>query len=361
MKILIIHASAGAGHKKAAEALYNHLKDASRHDVAFADVLDYTNSFYRRTYRGSYTFLVTKLPLVWALFFGLTDFLPLRPIVKLIRRFVNHFNAKSLVRFLKEEQFDVILSTHFFPNEVAACLKRKGAILSKIISVVTDFDVHSLWLAEGIDYYTAACEYTREKLIRLGVAQDKVVVTGIPTDKKFSIEPDRQRLQDKLQIKKDIFTVLVATGSFGMGPIKEIIVQLEGYQILVVCGNNKGLFEELSQQRKELVKIYGLVNNMDELMAVADIMITKPGGLSISEALVRGLPLIFFSAIPGQEINNVRVLKHDGIGTSGFKISAIVQEVKKLSGSKDYFALVKQNTQRLARPNAASDICKLIS
>ncbi len=360
MKILIIHASAGAGHKKAAEALFHALRDAN-HDAVLADVLDYTNPFYKRTYQTTYTFLVTKLPFVWAIFFGLTDCALLRPIVKVLRRLINSFNAKPFERFLKDEQFDVIFSTHFFPNEVAASLKRKGMIGSKLISVITDFDVHSMWLAEGIDIYTVACEYTQQKLIRLGIPEKQIVVTGIPTDKKFSIEPNTDELRKKFQIKKDIFTILIATGSFGMGPIKEIAQELHGYQVLIVCGNNRKLYEELNPTQTELIKVYGLVNNMDELMAVSDIMNTKPGGLSISEALARGLPLIFFSAIPGQETGNVKALHSYGIGTHSFGISEIVNEVKGLSSSKELFLKAKQNTKRLARPSAANDIIKLIS
>ena len=361
MKILVVHASAGAGHRKAAEALYHDLKSTADKDVLLADVLDHTSPFYKRTYQKTYTFLVTKLPFLWAFFFALTDHPCLRPLVKWLRRLVNHFNAWPFECCLKEKNFDYILSTHFFPNEVAAFLKNKGAIRSKIISVITDFDVHSLWLADGIDDYTVACEHTKEKLIRLGVSEEKIAITGIPTDKKFSHEPDKDELKNRLQIKKDIFTVLIATGSFGIGPIERIVDGLKDYQVLIVCGNNKALFLRLSQVKSVLVKVYGLVDNMDELMSAADIMITKPGGLSVSEALVKSLPLIFFSAIPGQETNNVKVLHRYGVGREGCSIPEIVQEVKKLDSSKEYFQQARQNARRLAKPTASRDIIKLIS
>ena len=359
-KVLVVHASAGAGHKKAAEAVYNALKESGHYEAHFADVLDYTNPFYKYSYQKTYTYLVTKTPLIWALFFKLTDLKILRPLVRVLRRILNSVNAKTFEKFLKKEQFDCIVSTHFFPNEVPSSLKRQGMIASKVISVVTDFDVHSLWMASGVDFYTGACNFTKDKLINLGAAPEKIIVTGIPTDRKFSQAVDKDQLRQKLGVKNGIFTVLVATGSFGMGPIETLVEGLKGFQVMVVCGNNKELFSRLKAKETELVKIFGLVNNMDELMSVADAMITKPGGLSTSEALVKGLPLIFFSAIPGQEENNVRILSRYGIGMLGSDIESIIAEVKKLSSSNEYFHRAKENIKQLASPAAVSKIIQLI-
>ena len=190
MKILIVHATAGAGHKKTAQAIYNHLKDQPGFHVVFADVLDYVGWFYKRTYRSGYVFLVTKWPWLWGFFFILTDFPLLRLMIRALRRILNSLNAGPFEDLLVKERFDCIISTHFFSNEVAASLKRTGAISSKIVSAITDFDVHSFWLAEGIDCYTVACEHTRDKLMTLGVPKEKIYTFGIPTDKKFSQKPD---------------------------------------------------------------------------------------------------------------------------------------------------------------------------
>ena len=168
MKILVIHVSAGAGHTKAAEAIYNGIKQSTSFEAVFADALDYTYPFYKTAYRNSYTFLVSKWPWLWGFFFNLTDVSFLRGFVRLSRRILNFFNAKSLMRFLIQEKFDYIISTHFFPIEVAAFLKRKGLIQSKIVSVITDFDVHSIWLAQGVDWYTVAWGYNKGRIRHLG-------------------------------------------------------------------------------------------------------------------------------------------------------------------------------------------------
>jgi len=360
MKILVIHASAGAGHTKAAEALYQGIKESAQYEVALINSLNYTSPAYKKSYQDTYTFMVTKLPWAWGFFCWLTDIPFLRGLVRFSRRVFNSIVAKALEEYFKKEKFDWIFSTHFLANEVSAALKRKNLVHAKIVSVVTDFDVHSIWLAEGIDFYTVATVWTREKLRKLGVPNDKIINSGIPTDKKFSAYKDIAALKNKLRIKSDVFTVLMATGSFGIGPIAEIVEALKGFQVLVVCGHNKNLYERLSSRATDLAHIYGLVNNMDELMAVADVMITKPGGLSVSEALVNHLPLIFFSPIPGQETNNIKVLKEYGVGFNQPDIRAMVEEIKKISQSADYLEKAKEKVLQIARPDAVKEIVNLI-
>lgn len=328
--------------------------------MLIVDALDYTNPFYKKIYQKTYALLVTKFSWAWGFFFGLADLKFLRGTVKCLRRLVNHLNSAPLERFLRQEQFDWVFSTHFFPNEVTASLKRKGVIYPRIVSVVTDFDVHSIWIAEGIDYYTAACDWTQERLLRLGVAKEKIVVSGIPTDQKFSKEKDKARLRRQLGLQENVFTVLVATGSFGTGPIEKIIQALEDFQVIVVCGYNKALYERLSRRSFKRAKICGLVDNMEELMAASDCMVTKPGGLSISEALINWLPLIFFNAIPGQETNNIQVLKRYGIGLSGCTIEEMAAQLRKWNTSPEFLKEAKENTQKLAKPESAAQILKLL-
>ena len=361
MKILVIHASAGAGHQKAAEAIYNSITKHTNFNAQCVDALDYTNPFYKRLYRKTYALLISKCPQAWGFFFWFADIHFLLRIVQRIRRLLNTINAQKLHKFLKRENFDYIISTHFFPNEVAGFLKCRGKITSKIICGVTDYDAHSIWISEGVDRYCVACEHTKKTLAFLKVPDEEILVTGIPTDEKFSQNYDRAGLCDKLGLKKDIFTVLIATGSFGIGPIEEIIASLSGFQRVVICGHNKKLFNRLSKNKDDLTKVCGFVYNMHEFMVSSDAMITKPGGLSISEALVTGLVLIFFSAIPGQETNNIKVLKEYGIGVSGVTILEMAEEIKTLNASKEYRDLAVENIKKLARPSAARDIIKLIT
>ncbi len=362
MKILIVYATAGAGHRRAAEAIYHGFKASnSPHDVVLVDSLGHTNLFFKKTYSGVYTFLITSLPSVWGFFFGMLDIPFLRPLVRIVRRIYNFTNAYGFHQYLQKENFDYIISTHFLGNEVAAALKRKGQISSRIISVVTDFDVHSIWLAEGIDFYTVATDWTARKIISMGIQKEQVIVTGIPTHDNFSQPKNVAQLRAKMHMKEGRFTVLIATGSFGIGPIEEILYQIKDFQVAVICGHNKNLYERLKGLGSDSVKILALVNNMDEMMGLADVMITKPGGLSISEALVSNLPMIFFNAIPGQEANNVKVLATYGVGISNCPVPKISLELKHLESSAAEFAQLKERIKSLARPHAVKDIMKIIS
>ncbi len=360
MKILVIHASAGAGHLKAAEAVYNGIKKSTDHDVVLVDALDYSSYLFQKLYKQTYFFLISKTPYMWGFFFWILDLAWLQPLIRLLRRIQNTLNTKRLHRFMVEERFDYIVMTHFMPTEIAAALKRSGRISSTLITVITDFDVHRIWLAEGIDTYTVASDWTKEKLKRIGIASEQILSSGIPTDEKFSVLVDISALKKKLGLQEDVFTVLVATGSFGIGPIEEIINTLEGFQVLVVCGHNVGLYQKLSAKNLKHIHVLGLVDNMHELMAVSDAMVTKPGGLSISEALVSQLPLIFFNAIPGQETGNIRVLKEHGIGISGCHVDQICGELQKMKSSKDAFLTILKRTKALARPSAVNVIISLI-
>ncbi|MGE0268897.1 MAG: glycosyltransferase [Candidatus Omnitrophota bacterium] len=360
MKILLIHASAGGGHQKAAEAVRDELQATTSHEVVFIDALDYATPWFKGMYKGSYTFLITRWPLVWGIFFRLVDIPWLQPLVRVLRRIQNGLNTQKLHRFLIDNQFDFIISTHFMPNEVVSSLKKRNLIKSTLISCVTDYDVHRIWLGDAVDRYCVACGWTQEKVKKLGVDPAKISVTGIPSHKRFSQTYDLTELKNKLALDQNLFTILIATGSFGIGPIEEMIEALNDFQIIVICGHNQNLYRRLSGGQNKQVKILGLVDNMHELMAVSDVMVTKPGGLSITEALVSRLPLIFFNAIPGQETNNIKVLKEYDIGISDCTIGEIARKLREIRLSAVKLQEMKEKTKALCKPGAVNDIIAYI-
>ncbi len=355
MKILIIHASAGAGHKMAAKAVYDALRDDPAHDVTLVDALDFANPVFRLTYSGSYTFLITKIPRLWGLFFAVVDQPALQPVIRLLRRVYNAANTPRLHRHIIEAGYDWVISTHFLPIEVVSALKKSGKITAKLMACVTDYDVHRIWLGSGVDRYCVATDWTGNKMRQLGVSADRISVTGIPCHKKFVASRDREAIRRDLALKSE-FTVLIATGSFGIGPIEQIIDSLGDFQVIVVCGHNQALRERLQHKAAGHVKVMGLVDNMHELMAASDVMVSKPGGLSITEALVSHLPLIFFNAIPGQETHNIRILAEYGIGISGCTIAEIAVKLKELRSSPERYRQLRDKTAVLAKPGAVDDI-----
>ena len=361
MKILIIYATAGAGHRRAAEALYDGFRAQGNPEATIIDALDYTLPFHKQAYSGSYTFLVTHAAWLWKIIFHLVNRPWLLPLIAGLRRRLHAVIARRLNRFLVEGNFDYIFTTHFLANEIVSHLKKTGAVRSKLITVVTDFDVHRMWLADTVDMYTAASDRTKTKLQQLGVPEDKVTVTGIPVHSQFVVPKNKEAIRHRLELKANVFTVLIATGSFGIGPIEQVIETAKEFQVVVVCGHNKNLYYRLNSEKvhSESVKVFGLVKNMEELMAISDIMISKPGGLSIAEALATGLPLIFFNAIPGQETGNVKILKEYGIGIDTRNIEDIRIALQHFRECPEDLQRQKEKIKTLARPNAVKDIIAL--
>jgi len=153
---------------------------------------------------------------------------------------------------------------------------------------------------------------------------------------------------------------LIATGSFGMGPIEELMELLKDYQLLIVCGHNHSLFERLKPLANKKAHILGLVDNMDELMSVSDVMVTKPGGLSIAEALVKKLPMIFFSAIPGQETNNIKVLSSYEVSQGQSTLPQISETIHEWHSNPKNLDALRHRLSELSKPNAVADIISLL-
>ena len=249
-------------------------------DAVIVDALEHTNPFFKKAYPAGYEFMVGKLPKLWALFFELTDQEWIQPLFEGGRRLYNGINSGALVKFVKEGRFDTIVTAHFLSTEVVGHLRSSGQLPgSRLVTIVTDYDVHRIWLSKGVDLYLVASEYTKRRLRALGIAEDKIAVTGIPVDEKFVVPRDKQEMRRKLGLKPELFTVLLSTSSFGFGPIEELSGMLADVQMLIITGNNKELFGRLTARNNPLHKVCGFVDNMEELMAASDVMITKPGGL----------------------------------------------------------------------------------
>ena len=362
MKVLITYASAGAGHRRAAEAVFDYLKN-NRKDIELelVDILSFSNPFFRFCYDYGYPFLVHYATWLWGFFFWITEFSFTRWLSRKLSTFVNYLACHKFRNLLINEEFDFIISTHFLNSELAANLKLKNKIKSKLITVVTDFGVHPFWASCGTDLYIAASELTKDKLLNIGVKKEQIKVFGIPFSPSFAKAQDRGKLAAKFGIDADKFTVLVMTGSFGSGPLDKIAESLShDVQVLVVCAKNKKLFSRLNKKDLENVKVFGFVNNAQELMGVSDVIITKPGGLSIAELLSMGLLPIFISAIPGQEQDNIKVLAAYGLGFAPRDIKQVKELVLGLRNNPQKLQSLKRNIGQVAKPSACQEIASVI-
>lgn len=362
MKIIIVYASAGTGHFKAAEAIYNFFKQKDKNlELKLIDALQYSNFFFSNIYSYGYSFLVRFAPCLWSLAFYITYARPLRRITKIVSFIIDRFNVKRFTQILIRESPDFIISTHFLPSEVCAELKRNQKINSKLITVITDFGVHPFWIDKRVDIYVVASDFTQEKLALEGIKREQIKALGIPIDFKFLRQHKKDDICEKIGIAPDKFTVLVVTGSFGIGPIEEIVNLLyKDAQILVVCAKNKRLFTRLKNKNYPQVKAFGFIDNIQELMAVSDIIITKPGGLTISEILAMELVPIFISAIPGQEVENVKVLERYGVGLKVNKLKEIKDMVLDYRDNPDKLSRMRENIKKIKKPFAAEELYNAI-
>jgi processive 1,2-diacylglycerol beta-glucosyltransferase len=240
-------------------------------------------------------------------------------------------------------------------------LKINGKISAKLISIITDFQVHNYWVCKGTDLYVAACGATAEMLRAAGVKADKIREFGIPVDKKFFASYDKPAVRRKLGLEPDKFICLLMAGSFGTGPLKDITLCLcAKMQVIVVCALNKKLFNDLNSRNLAGVKVFGFVENPQELMAAADSIVTKPGGLSISEAIAMELAPIFISTIPGQETGNIRVLNKYKIGLAPWTKKEVCDAVLRFKENPGRLNAAREAVRLLRKPDCLKAISECL-
>ena len=370
MKILIAHAYAGIGHKKAAEAIGKALLDSGA-QVEVVDTLDYTNSFFKFSYPRVYLFLINRAPFLWGCLYYFFDFRLADFLCAPVRRFFHDLQAARFIRFVIEKKPDVIVCTHFLPAEVVSALKKKNLFNGRLITVITDFLPHSFWLARESDYFIGAIEKTKRGLMRRGIEEERVKILGIPADPVFSISKGRKAMIEKLGLRENCFNLLIMGGGFGTGPVKGIVNTLSdlgsgvknGLQIIVICGKNKGLLEDLNKiGASSGIKIsaFGYMNNVDEFMEASDLIITKSGGLTVSESLSKKLPMIIIQPIPGQETGNCKILEGYGVAVRANTVGQVVDHVRRFLAAPEKIIGMKARINLLAYPDAAKDIADLV-
>ncbi len=367
MRIVVCHVPAGAGHTRAAQALAAALKSLpGSHEVILLDALGRVTPFFRWTYTQGYIHLIQSAPFLWGGIYYSSDSGCCAGPIRSFFRLSNKLQAKGFEQQLIELNPDTIVGTHFFPMDVAALLKQGGKIASRLVTVVTDYLPHSFWIAPGIDLYTIGSQEGKEELVKRGVDENRIHLLGIPIDLKFGHKQDRTGLAKKLGLDPNLFTVLIGAGGTGTGPVDELISMLQKIkhpiQILAVAGTNAHLFHKLEEHRHRIsysMKIYGFIHNMEELMDVSDVIITKPGGLTCAEALSKGLPLILVAPIPGQETRNAAYLERQGVARLVKKIDRIPQIIEQLQEDPDKRSGMNEKAVHFSRQDAALKIAQL--
>lgn len=371
MRVLIATVTAGGGHLAAAAALEQAWRAARPRDtVECKDVLDFAPRFYRKLYVKGYPKVIEHMPDIYGIVFKKTDNAArVRKATSFRRSFAHHTN-KKFAAYLRSFKPEVVLCPHYLPLEILGHMrgkdaKRKSTAKNSFnVCIVTDFEAHAFWLEPGVDMYCVAAPETGSSLVARGANEKDVVVTGIPISLKFSEPVDTLNVRRRYGLRDDMPTVLVLSGGFGMGPVAEILDELDKvdthFQTLVVCGRNEDLRKKLAgQDRKHPTHVLGFCNNMHELMCASSVIVTKPGGLTTSEALAIGRPLVILNPIPGQETANSDFLLERGAAIKLNRVEDLPFRIKELLTTKKLLQMTAA-AAALGKPNAARDICSAV-
>jgi len=364
-KVLILSTSAGAGHIRAADALQKAFTErGAAREVLHVDALDYTNKVFRHLYSKAYLDMVNRMPEAMGWLYDHLD----KPWKNQRRRLAfDALNTRPLVKLLKDYKPDFAICTHFLPAEVLSWLQTKQRLRCPQAIVVTDFDVHAMWLCHRYEQYFVAMEETRVHMERLGIEKEKLTVSGIPIDPVFALAKEKREMRLKHGLAPYTTTILVSAGGFGVGRVEDLFACLSEVQhevqVVILCGRNEELkrkLDKLSARRsadsRVTFKNLGFTTQVDELMSASDILLGKPGGLTTSEALSKGLVFVIVNPIPGQEERNSDHLLEEGVAIRCNNLPALAYKVDALLSDPTRFARMQANSHRLARPNAAHDI-----
>ncbi|HTY87784.1 MAG TPA: glycosyltransferase [Candidatus Acidoferrum sp.] len=386
MRVLIATVTAGGGHLAAAAAVEEAWRALRPDDIIERlDLVKFFSPLHKKIHADGYVQLVERAPELWGMLFGKTDNPRVARRLNRLRRAFPSNSRKKFARHLKQFKPDAVLCTHYLPLETLGLLQpsegtglRRPKLIQKlrarstrfsdnwrfpfVASIVTDFEAHALWMDSCVDLYCVAAEETKARLVARGAASKNVAVTGIPIAAKFRSPPHPRAVRQTLGLRDDQPVLLVLSGGFGMGPVAKILAELDKvpgrFQTLVVTGRNEELRRELATQtRKHPTHVLGFATNMHELMAVADLIITKPGGLTSSEALALGRPLFILNPIPGQEAANSDFLLERGAAAKVNRVEDLPFRIEQLLGSRKLAAMARA-AKSLGHPRSAEAVCR---
>ncbi len=366
-RILVLSASVGAGHMRAAQAVEAALRQlAPAATIQNIDILTLTNAAFRRVYGKAYLDLVNKAPHVLGLIYDWMDkpVNPKNPVDRL-RLMVEKLNLTRFSDMLEQSHWDVVVNTHFLSAEIIASLRKRGKLAQRQMTVTTDFETHRLWMNEPTEHYTTATSEGAAYLGSYGVPIEHTSSPGIPIHPCFTKPMDRAACLAKHGLAGDRPIILQLAGGFGVGPIAALYQGLlaihQPLEIIVVAGKNAAMQEQLQQIKvpgRHRAKVLGYTSEIHELMHVADVVLSKPGGLTTSEVLASGAAMAIVNPIPGQESRNSDYLLENGAAIKINNLATMSIKVEELLGDQNRLKSIKTNAKRIAKPRAAYDVAK---
>jgi len=338
-----------------------------RADVQCLDVLDETPRWFQVGYAKTYLLLVRHLAWVWKCSYALLEHGLIYGCVQPLRRWWNLRITARFVRRLASSPPDLIVATHFLSADVCSAGRQAGWLSAPLVVIVTDFHPHRFWISRHADAMVVSTHEAAALLRQRGVAASRIHVQGIPIARAFESAADRDALRQRFQLAPARQTVLVTSGGTTVGQFERVVEALLSLepalpgrlQLLVVCGEDEATRRRLSERAarsRTPMRVFGFVEFMADLMAVSDVIVTKAGGLTVSEAVGRGVPLVLYHIIPGQELLNARYVAQHGAGIIAPTPRAVATAVRRCLEDPALLASMAQAARRLSHPHVAHSI-----
>ena len=360
------------GHISAAKSIKNFIdKNYENADVEAIDCIEYINKYANKISTKAYVEMTKNTPHLWKKLYSGSN----NGTLAVISDASNRLMALKLNKLIKEKKPDLIISTHPFSSHMCAILKKKKRISCELATIMTDYHIHNQWLSlpKYVDYFFVANNQMKKDLLKLNIPESKIHVTGIPISSRFNKKFDKEEIFDEFWLNKDKFTVLLfGGGEFGLGKNVAIKVLETGIrmfkdiQIIAISGKNKKMnkaFNDIVEKTNSetRVKVFEFSDKIPELMSIAELVVTKAGGLTITESLVSGLPIIIINPIPGQEEENAQFLVNEDCAIwIKAKEKNIAKIFKNLYRNQDILEKMKKNSKRISKPNSTRDICNIL-
>jgi processive 1,2-diacylglycerol beta-glucosyltransferase len=367
-RIAILHASAGTGHQAAARALAAAIAErAPAAIVREVDTLVFASRLYRDTYAASYNTMAARAPALWGVLYHSWARARVNRGTAPVRLAMDRLNLRRLVRVVDEEAADAVVCTHFLPVEALSPARARGRLNAALYCVITDFTAHPFWAFQHVDRYFVASDQVAAELAGHGVPRDRIQVTGIPVHPRFARRIGRAEARARLGVEGEGPLVLVMGGGHGVGPLSELAERLAGLpqapQVVVVCGTNARLRSRVSalpSAQRGRVRAIGFTTDVDAWFEACDVVVSKAGGLTCSEALVKGTPMVVFRPTPGQEVKNAEFLERAGTARHAESVDEVAATVKRWLADPDLRRRVRQAAARAAAPHAAETIAERV-
>lgn len=389
MKVLILSVSAGFGHIKVSKSLKDFIKiQDTNNEVEIVDILEYVSPVLNKLFTEYYLRALKYIPEIYSYLYKKeaqeatlqskkkkkrknkrfkisSNEIENKEEIKISDIFNKIVLEKKLRELIEETSPDWIISTHPFIGELLEVMEEKEELKSKIMTIVTDYVVHPSWISTSTDYYIFPSERLSCELDTLNVDMKKVRFFGIPIDPKFRKKLDKESIYKKYKIKENRFTYLLMGGGYGIGNLeKETRLLLEWEKdcnIIVICGKNKELYKAIKDIEDERIHPFEFTEDINELMGISDIIISKPGGLTLTECIATGVPIAIKEYLPGQEERNVQFILNNHLGIYAKDEISFIAYLRLIKRDEDYRNKLIESIKKLQKTDTLENIYKLLS